>query len=119
MLFAAMDGLETIDAEVIDAVIDDLAADVHHPAPQPLADAEKASAEGEAMQRIAMLETRVEEQDAALRRVLTLLVDWVDGGDGQRSEPVMRAEERRVGNECVRTCSIRWSPYHKQKKNRN
>lgn len=89
LLFAAMDGLETIDAEVIDAVIDDLAADVHHPAPQPLADAEKTGAEGEAMQRIAMLETRVEEQDAALRRVLTLLVDWVEGGDSQRSEPVM------------------------------
>src|SRR3546814_18101266 len=23
-----------------------------------------------------------------------------------------RSEERRVGNECVRTCSYRWSPYH-------
>src|SRR3546814_19774746 len=23
-----------------------------------------------------------------------------------------RAEERRVGNECVRTCRSRWSPYH-------
>src|SRR3546814_2430819 len=23
-----------------------------------------------------------------------------------------RSEERRVGNECVRTCSSRWSPYH-------
>src|SRR3546814_5022371 len=22
-----------------------------------------------------------------------------------------RSEERRVGNECVRTCSYRWSPY--------
>lgn len=29
--------------------------------------------------RIATLETRIEEQDAALRRVLTLLVDWVEG----------------------------------------
>jgi general secretion pathway protein A len=29
--------------------------------------------------RIASLEARVEEQDAALRRVLTLLVDWVEG----------------------------------------
>src|SRR3546814_14701789 len=24
-----------------------------------------------------------------------------------------RSEERRVGNECVRTCRSRWSPYHK------
>src|SRR3546814_13451938 len=28
--------------------------------------------------------------------------------DGQPSRP----EERRVGKECVRTCSSRWSPYH-------
>src|SRR3546814_9669793 len=68
MLFAAMDGLETIDAEVIDAVIDDLAADVHHPAPQPLADAAKASAEGEALQRLAML--RSEEHTSALQSLL-------------------------------------------------
>src|SRR3546814_20451524 len=26
-----------------------------------------------------------------------------------------RAEERRVGNECVSTCRSRWSPYHKKK----
>src|SRR3546814_16752195 len=24
----------------------------------------------------------------------------------------MRSEERRVGKECVSTCSSRWSPYH-------
>src|SRR3546814_14733021 len=24
----------------------------------------------------------------------------------------MRSEERRVGKECVSTCSYRWSPYH-------
>src|SRR3546814_13949346 len=28
-----------------------------------------------------------------------------------------RSEERRVGKECVRTCSSRWSSYHKNKKN--
>src|SRR3546814_19233116 len=26
-----------------------------------------------------------------------------------------RSEERRVGQECVRTCSSRWSPYHETK----
>src|SRR3546814_13413259 len=31
----------------------------------------------------------------------------------------MRSEERRVGKECVRTCSSRWSPYHTQKYNSN
>src|SRR3546814_16713301 len=29
-----------------------------------------------------------------------------------------RSEERRVGKECVSTCSSRWSPYHKKKKSR-
>src|SRR3546814_14780939 len=26
-----------------------------------------------------------------------------------------RSEERRVGKECVSTCSSRWAPYHKKK----
>src|SRR3546814_13211157 len=29
-----------------------------------------------------------------------------------------RSEERRVGKECVRTGSSRWSPYHEKKKTR-
>src|SRR3546814_20327604 len=29
-----------------------------------------------------------------------------------------RSEERRVGKECVSTCSSRWPQYHKQKKNK-
>src|SRR3546814_18340839 len=28
-----------------------------------------------------------------------------------------RSEERRVGKECVSTCSSRWSPYHEKKTN--
>src|SRR3546814_14697227 len=28
-----------------------------------------------------------------------------------------RSEERRVGKECVSTCSSRWLPYHYKKKN--
>jgi putative secretion ATPase (PEP-CTERM system associated) len=34
--------------------------------------------------RVEALEARVEEQDAALRRVLTLLVDWVEAGNADR-----------------------------------
>jgi len=34
--------------------------------------------------RIAALEKQIQEQDAALRRVLTLLVDWVESGDSER-----------------------------------
>src|SRR3546814_13203593 len=40
--------------------------------------------------------------------------------DGEASAPVLsgclRSEERRVGKECVSTCSSRWSPYHYKKK---
>src|SRR3546814_7018330 len=31
---------------------------------------------------------------------------------GHRSYLTLRSEERRVGKECVSTCSSRWSPYH-------
>src|SRR3546814_11505418 len=30
-------------------------------------------------------------------------------------EALLRSEERRVGKECVSTCSSRWSPYHEKK----
>lgn len=43
--------------------------------------------------RIASLEARVEEQDAALRRVLTLLVDWVEG-DGSHDTTALRRDLR-------------------------
>src|SRR3546814_18209475 len=31
---------------------------------------------------------------------------------GRLASPISRSEERRVGKECVSTCSSRWSPYH-------
>ena len=43
--------------------------------------------EGEALTaRIASLESRLEEQDAALRRVLTLMVDWIEGAGDRRPD---------------------------------
>src|SRR3546814_18042035 len=37
-----------------------------------------------------------------------------------RSRPwANRSEERRVGKECVSTCSSRWSPYHYKKNTHN
>src|SRR3546814_13749104 len=35
-----------------------------------------------------------------------------DGGGVRGGTPGTRSEERRVGKECVSTCSSRWSPYH-------
>lgn len=43
-----------------------------------------------ALDRIAALESRVEEQEAALRRMLTLLVDWVEG-DGRADRSLRSA----------------------------
>src|SRR3546814_19358664 len=36
---------------------------------------------------------------------------------GPEFEHHRRAEERRVGKECVSTCRYRWSRYHEKKKN--
>jgi putative secretion ATPase (PEP-CTERM system associated) len=54
------------------------------PIPQPWPERRRESGRDRAgdaqlIARIAALEARIDEQDAALRRVLTLLVDWVEG----------------------------------------
>ena len=46
------------------------------PAPQPVVAVPDPAFE----RRLAALEARLEEQEALLRRVLTLLVDWVESG---------------------------------------
>src|SRR3546814_15259629 len=40
-------------------------------------------------------------------------------GEPQQFALLMRSEARRVGKECVRRCSSRWSPYHQKKKPNN
>src|SRR3546814_14410639 len=57
----------------------------------------------------------VEEGPRLVHRVeaFGLLAGHVDALAGDDAE---RSEERRVGKECVRTCSSRWSPYHYTKK---
>ena len=106
MLHAAIAGAELIDGDMVRAVEADLAADmpaIAHPGavtpssgrssaamPTPLRDAGTlgGSARGDEKvegpeatpldSRIAELEARLEQQDAALRRVLQLMVDWVE-----------------------------------------
>src|SRR3546814_12532036 len=54
--------------------------------------------------RTAVFEARFSRCDAEGRR------------EAGRRPSHFRSEERRVGKECVSTCSSRWSPYHVTKK---
>src|SRR3546814_13022673 len=58
--------------------------------------------------------TRMTEEwvEPPLSRAPLALAEALQEGrrDGRR-----RSEARRVGKECVRTCSSRWSPYHSKK----
>ena len=56
-------------------------------APEPVSDND----------RLAALEARIEEQDAALRRVLTLLVDWVEG-EGRNAASVPLPQDQSAQN---------------------
>jgi len=95
LLFAAVEQLDVIDAETVAAVVEDMAGDAHAPRQEervlPLRSASSAPQTASEPvrdfaleRRLALLEARFEEQEAALRRVLTLLVDWVEN----EAEPV-------------------------------
>jgi general secretion pathway protein A len=95
LLMGSIEGAEVIDAGLIARVLKDLGDEtpksVATPAPAssdgvvvPVREDDSRLLDHEA--RIAMLEAQIQEQEAALRRVLTLLVDWVE-----RDERVARA----------------------------
>jgi general secretion pathway protein A len=83
LMLASIEGLETIDTELIESVIVDLEKDetagetpirpspAHDPHTLDLA------------ARVAMLEAQAEEQGAALRRVLGLLIAWVEADEAK------------------------------------
>ncbi|WCM29159.1 XrtA-associated ATPase [Sphingomonas sp. QA11] len=105
LLFGAIEQLDTIDGRAVASVIADMAGDapVAKPvvatdrAPMRVVDTAPDSAalppveptrqedvpatpgDGALAARLAALEARVQDQDAVMRRVLTLLVDWVEG----------------------------------------
>ena len=114
LLYGAIEQVDVIDGQVVDAVIADingdmsaaatpapkpvvvapepviapspaLAAALEPPAPPAAAPANDPKPEAApieiAADRFAAIEARLEEQDAALRRVLALLVDWVEGNE--------------------------------------
>ncbi len=88
LLYGSVEGLDRIGAEAVRTVAADMNSDARRrpegervlplrslgTAPAPQGDPALAD-------RVAALEARLEEQDAALRRVLTLLVDWVEGAE--------------------------------------
>ena len=56
---------------------------IAEPEPEPADEAPSAADPASTEARIAALEARIAEQEAALRRVLTLLVDWVEADRGE------------------------------------
>ena len=92
LLHASVEQLDTIDADTIATVIMDIAADRPERKPEssvhalraPSSSAQAGPEQQEPVRdlalerRVASLEARLEEQEDALRRVLTLLVDWVE-----------------------------------------
>ena len=111
LLHGALEQLDTIDGAVVDAVAADLAADApdfeeeagdarpmrraSDAAPwgegEASAPPRAATVDSQAQRRIAVLEERLDEQDAALRRVLALLIDWVEA-DRQAGTPAAEGE---------------------------
>ena len=88
LLQGALDDLDVIDGGTVDAVAADIAGDMPAPLPAPAVQPQGAPMSAPAndaiaisAERFAAIEARLEEQDAALRRVLALLVDWVEGNE--------------------------------------
>ncbi|HEV2747208.1 MAG TPA: XrtA/PEP-CTERM system-associated ATPase [Allosphingosinicella sp.] len=99
LLFAAIEQLDAIDAEAVESVAADMASESPgeiapqervlplRAAPAPAPDFDESPPPRPAAEpiadfllerRIASLEARLDEQEQAVRRVLTLLVDWIE-----------------------------------------
>src|SRR3546814_6801754 len=61
-----------------------------------------------------LVETDVVERGGGSKRgdVAAQVAGLAVGAHDHRHRVPARSEERRVGKECVSTCSSRWSPYH-------
>lgn len=105
LLHAAVSESDLIDAKLVRAVVDDQLRELTQPAatpepevliPEPVVEeaiavaADEPVADASLVARVAALEARIAEQDAALRRVLTLLVDWVEREDVRIDPELLR-----------------------------
>ena len=91
LLHGSVEGLERIDGATVDLVAADMTAErdlagraaaIAAPAAEPAVRIIR-EADPALVERIAELEERLDEQEAALRRVLGLLIDWVEADDAQ------------------------------------
>lgn len=97
LLFGAIEQIESFTAEDIDAVVADMQGDAPAAASAGVPGAQPTPVDAPAVQgvpsssaatdalslRIARLEARLEEQDIALRRVLTLMVDFIENEESR------------------------------------
>lgn len=83
LLNGALENLQTIDGETITAVVEDAHAEATSPAATAIV-----ALDSLVEDRIAQLEAKLNEQESALRRVLGLLVSWVeaDANTDKRSD---------------------------------
>jgi putative secretion ATPase (PEP-CTERM system associated) len=95
LLHGAIEGIDRIDGATVQLVASDMAEerDLSDAGFTPSARAAgparaAAPADGEVRSRLAALEERMDEQETAIRRVLTLLIDWVE-----RDEPIAPARK--------------------------
>jgi putative secretion ATPase (PEP-CTERM system associated) len=86
LLYAAVEQLESLSGDAVEAVAADLAADRPQPASERVLPLRAGHAPQEPVRdlalerRVASLEARLDEQEKIVRRVLTLLVEWVENG---------------------------------------
>ena len=89
LLYGALESLDRIGAGAVDTVAADMAADRTGPRAVEVGQGAPAGPVKDLAleRRVAQLESRLEEQEVVLRRVLTLLVDWVESAEapGYRS----------------------------------
>jgi putative secretion ATPase (PEP-CTERM system associated) len=90
---AAIEAPAALEEPAVPASVEPVEIAAREPEPEP--EQTVASIDHPAAARIAALEARLEEQDATLRRVLTLLVDWAE----REHAPWDQRTERRAGAE--------------------
>jgi hypothetical protein len=114
LLHGAVEGLARIDGTTIDLVAADMAADrggveavappAARPDPKPVERPRRRTSDAappteaapvrivhaqdpDLLDRIAMLEERLDEQEAIVRRVLSMLIEWVEQDEASISQP--------------------------------